>query len=69
MHQYERLIKRIEQLEKEIDDLHKDVAELKKTNEKTQKSKVTRDPLKPPYTITSGTWKGYTSNLNEKWSQ
>lgn len=49
MHQYERLAKRIEQLEKEIDDLHKEVAELKKI----QKSKVTRDPFKPPYTVTS----------------
>jgi len=49
MHQYERLAKRIEQLEKEIDDLHEEIAELKKI----QKNKVTRDPLRPPYTVTS----------------
>lgn len=72
MHQYERLTKRIEQLEKEIDDLHEEIARLKK-KQYPQTIIKPESPLKPPYTITSGpctsTLKGYTSNLNEKWSQ
>ena len=52
MHQYERLVKRIEELEKEIDDLHKEIEKLKK---QPKQERCLRPEIMRPWT-THFTW-------------
>lgn len=52
MHQYERLVKRIEELEKEIDDLHKEIDKLKGD----RYVKVKKPEFPNSWTWTGTTW-------------